>query len=757
MNRVRPIWTKKLSKGMRQHKASRMIWGLAALVLCLCVLALSSGYLNYVKGTIRRDAKGNLKELGDHIAQSLYNEISGTGDVLGSLALEVAQRDMDTDEKRVEFLSKQADFWNFYDLAVIDKDGISCHQDGRKDVSLNRRLLSDALNTETITFDFLIAGGEDCVIFCAPVPEELREASGYLAISGTYAVDNWNMLMDISVFGGEAVTQIISKEGVVITRGRGNEGQSYYNLLDYLNKAEFEPGITLETIKNTLQAEESVQFSYRLDGTEYYLSCAPIGFYGWGLVFTVPTTIVNNAGNQMARSVIIISAVLTMIFLLVLFCFRESQRQAQKRIWAAAYVDDVTGGANRHKFMLDVPAILARHGTDYVLVYTNIDQFKIVNQRYGSAEADDILCHIHDALMAVITERECCARLTADHFVLLMQKDGVEERLKTVVEEQTVQTTQAGGICEIRLTFGLCPVESSDHELTELIDRANLAIKMSPVTENGIAVYDDSMMERAAREKALTERMRQESFGAEFTIYLQPKVDLVTGAVVGAEALARWISKEFGFVSPGEFIPLAEKAGIVCQIDWRAFELVCETIARWQVEGRKLVPISFNLSKAQLSIPGFLETYREIIRRCEISCRYLDFEFTESLLYENSGALQAAVREIHEMGAWCSMDDFGFGYSSLGLLGQFEADTLKLDRSFFMEDAEPESRNNRIVRSVIQIAESLGMHTVAEGVENEKHVDMLRQFGCDSIQGYYYSKPLPVLEFEKFVDERTIR
>lgn len=109
------------------------------------------------------------------------------------------------------------------------------------------------------------------------------------------------------------------------------------------------------------------------------------------------------------------------------------------------------------------------------------------------------------------------------------------------------------------------------------------------------------------------------------------------------------------------------------------------------------------------------------------------------------------------MGAWCSMDDFGFGYSSLGLLGQFEADTLKLDRSFFLEDAEPESRNNRIVRSIIQIAEGLGMHTVAEGVEDEKHVDMLRKFGCNSIQGYYYSRPLPVPEFEKFADERTMR
>lgn len=758
MDSITPIWKeKKHPTGFKHQTVPKPVWVFCALVLCLCFLALSGVYINFVRGTISRDAKGNLKELGDHIAQGLYNEISGTSEVLGSLALEVAQRDMDTEAERLEFLSEQSKFWNFSDLAIVDEDGINYHQDGRKDTPMNRKLLADALNSGNMTFDFLIAGGEDCIIFYVPLPEDARASTGFLAISGTYAVDNWDLLMDINIFGGKAVTQIISKNGVVITRGRGSGEQSYYNVLNYLNGANLESGITLEKAWQALQAGESLQFSYVLDGTEYYLSCSPIGFNGWSLVYTVPTSIVNSAGNQMALSVLIISAVLTLVFLLVLVGFRVSQSHAQKQVWDVAYVDDVTGGANRHKFMLDVPALLARNSTGYVIAYTNIDQFKLLNQRYGTAEADHILRTFHKALLQMITELECCARLTADHFVLLMRAEGIEERLKSLVQDQAMQTTRAGGICYIRLTFGLCPVESNADKLTEVIDRANLAIKMSPMAENGIAVYNNSMMERAAREKALTEHMLQTSFEEEFTIYLQPKIDLDTGLVVGAEALARWVSPEFGFVSPGEFIPLAEKAGIVCQIDWRAFKLVCRTLSRWQKERRELIPISFNLSKAQLTIPNFLNKYREIIQCYEIPCRYLDFEFTESLLYENSGALQAAVNEIHAMGAWCSMDDFGFGYSSLGLLGQFEADTLKLDRSFFMEDAEPDSRNNRIVRSVIQIAESLGMNTVAEGVEDRQHVEMLRQFGCGSIQGYYYSRPLPIQEFEKFAAERRGR
>lgn len=739
---------------LNRRKKIKLAWLAGAVAACFCFVMMSGWYLTYVRGSIRRDAKGNLAELGDHIAQSLYREIHNTSQVLGSLALEVAYGGLDSEEQQLRFLAQQSEFWNFYDLAVIDQDGISHHQDGSKDTPMNRKLLSDALKTGRMTFDFFLAGGEDCVIFYVPLPKSARESTGNLAISGTYAVHNWNLLMDISIYGGQAVTQIIAKDGVIITRGRGVEEQAYYNLLDELDQAKFEAGITVEQISQVLRVEKSLHLSYRLGDTEYYFSSSPIGFNGWSLVFTVPAATVNSAGDQMFRSVLAICAGLTFTFLLLLLLFRVAQSHAQKKIWAAAYVDEVTGGANRHKFMLDALTLLERGGMDYMLVYTNIDQFKMLNQRFGTAGADYILGTLHTALRSILSDRECCARLTADHFVLLLGRQDLEGRLSALAREQAVQTTQEGGTCRIRLTFGLCPVAPGERALTELIDRANLAMKMSPMTESGIVVYNAAMMERAAREKALTERLLHETVQEEFTIYLQPKVDLATGLVVGAEALARWNSPEFGPVSPAEFIPLAEKVGVVCQIDWNAFTCVCRTLSKWRQEGRGLIPISFNLSKAQLAVPGFLDHYRTVMQRYDVPSKYLDFEFTESLLYENSGALQTAVAEIHAMGAWCSVDDFGFGYSSLGLLGQFEADTLKLDRSFFLEDAQPDSRNNRIVRSVIQIADSLGMSTVAEGVEDESHVEMLRRFGCSSIQGFYYSKPLPLEEFEQFVTRR---
>lgn len=734
---------------------SRIAWLASALILCLGFLATSIWYLNYVRKTIREDSKGNLAEMGKHIAESLNSDINNTNEVLGALSLELARNDF-SEDKLILFLAEQSAYWNFHDLAAIDSSGFSLHQDGSRDTPVNRRLLSEALQSGSMTYDFLMAEGEDCVIFYYPLTPDAQEHSGYLALSGTYAVHNWNLLMDIDIFDGQAVTQILTKNGVVVTRGLKAE-RAYYNYLDSLSGADFESGITLDQIRQGLKNEQCLDLSYRLNGTEYYLICTPIGFNSWSLAFTVPSSIVNNSGEQMARSVLLISTGLTLIFLLLLFLFRLSQSRSRKRIWDAAYTDDITGGANKNKFEIDALNLLERSGRSYTLAYTNIDQFKLLNQRFGKSEADRILCSVYAALLRIITEHECCARLSADHFVLLMEGNGIEKRLADLAEEQKVQNTASGSACAVRLTFGLCPVESGTRELTEIIDRANMAMKMSPLTENGIAVYTSVMMEQAAREKELTECLQQKSIQKEFTIFLQPKVDLATGLVVGAEALARWISPKFGVVPPGEFIPLAEKAGVICQIDWNTFERVCQTLKNWQDEGFGLIPISFNLSKAQLAVPNFLEQYRRLIRIYQIPCEYLDFEFTESLLYENNGVLKSAVNEIHRMGAQCSVDDFGFGYSSLGLLGQFEADTLKLDRSFFLENACPDSRNNRIVRSVIQIAENLGMHTVAEGIEDQAYVDMLRQFGCSSIQGFFYSAPLPLKKFEEYTESRKER
>lgn len=713
-------------------------------------------YLGYVRGTIRQDAKSNLAEMGKHIAGSLNSEILSTSDVLGGLALELAWNEYGSEEELSRFLKEQAAYWNFYDLAAIDSRGISHHADGRLDTPMNRALLSQALSGGETVYDFRIEGDQDCIVFYTPLDEEARERTGFAAVAAAYAVSNWNLFMEVSIYDGQAITRVLTKNGVAVTRDRESGGPEQYNFLQSLEGAVFEDGVTFAQVKENLYQGNSQHVSYKLDGMEYYFSSEPLQINSWSLVYTVPAGIVNSAGENMTRSVLVVSACLIAGMMMIQLLFRISRSNARKALWRAAYEDEVTGGANKNKFEQDAQALLEKNRGRYVLAYTNIYQFKLLNRRFGKEEADRILKRLHQRMEDMLLDQECCGRLSADNFVLLLREResrSVEQRLLAFTAENSLELTRSGAVCPIRLLVGLCRFEDEHVDLTQVIDRANMAMKsLRTGAESRIAVYDARMMERAELDKEMTEQLLREDITEEFYICLQPKVELATGRVVGAEALARWNSTVFGQVPPSTFIPLAERAGVVRRIDWCAFESVCRTLVRWREEGRLLIPISFNLSKAQLELPDFLAHYRQLIQAYGVPHQYLDFEFTESILYENSDVLRTAVAEIHAMGCLCSVDDFGFGYSSLGLLGQFEADTLKLDRSFFLAEAGADSRNNRIIQSVIQMARRLGMHTVAEGVEDQEHVDMLKRFGCGAVQGYVFARPMVVREFEVFAD-----
>lgn len=749
---------KRTASAAEGYQSYSYVWIVGVVILCGLLMLLCVRYLGYVRATIRQDARSSLAEMGTHIADSLDREIESVDDGLGAIALELSENDIRSETELADFLRRQADYWEFYDLAAIDNRGVIYHADGSVDAPVNREMLSKALAGAETVCDFNREGDEDCIVFCTPLAEEARERAGYSALAASYAVRDWNTFMEISVYDGKARTQVLTKNGAVVAAGEGQDGGDERSLLDSLTYAQFEDGVTLGQVKENLRRGISQQVSYRQDGEACYFNSEPLHVNDWAFAYTVPAGTVSSAGENMTRSVLGISAFLTAGFLLILLLFRLSHQKARKAMWRAAYVDEVTGGANKNRFEQDALALLERERKGYVLVYTNIYQFKLVNQRFGKDEANRLLKSLYAAMENMMMDQECCGRLSADNFVLLLKErreQPVAARLRTFAAQHALHTTESGAVCPVRLLFGLCRFEGEPADLTQVVDRANMAMKsLKTGSEAGMAVYDAAMLERAEQEKEMTEQLLLPDVRQEFYICLQPKVDLTTGRVVGAEALARWNSRVFGAVPPSVFIPLAEKVGAVCQIDWGAFESVCRVLSRWQEESRPLVPISFNLSKAQLEQPDFLDYYREIIRRYNVPCEYLDFEFTESLLYENSQVLQQAVAEIHAMGCLCSVDDFGFGYSSLGLLGQFDADTLKLDRSFFTGEAGADSRNNRIINSVIQMAGSLGMHTVAEGVEDADHVEMLRRFGCGAVQGYVFAPPIAVRDFEIYADKR---
>ena len=248
--------------------------------------------------------------------------------------------------------------------------------------------------------------------------------------------------------------------------------------------------------------------------------------------------------------------------------------------------------------------------------------------------------------------------------------------------------------------------------------------------------------------------MDQALQNGEFIVYYQPKYDLKTEKPVGAEGLVRW-SSEKGLIMPGEFIELFERNGFVLKLDLHVFEQVCSDIRKWLDEGRKVLPISINVSRLHLLDPEFVNDYKAIISKYRVPTELLELELTEHMPMASEDFLVEVFNNIAGLGVSLAIDDFGSGYSSLNILHTMPFDTLKIDKMFFQDKTSSE-RGRRIIETVVLMAQKLGMRVVAEGVETKEQVAFLQAIGCDWVQGFYFAKPMPSSEFENMLSWEVV-
>lgn len=447
--------------------------------------------------------------------------------------------------------------------------------------------------------------------------------------------------------------------------------------------------------------------------------------------------------EQLISTVLVIAAACFIISMLALK-FRVLHRQYGR--------DDVTGRNNKKEFERTVKGLLHEDG-NYVLIYANIDRFKLINDAYGDEVGDRVLRSIHKIIDEELLWNEVSGRIMADNFGILMHYHSIkklDERLSRMSGQFAKLMDGNGNSYGIEMYYGVYIIQKDDGlDISAMMERANLARKrISPEYKVSMGIYDDKERQSMSREKVLEMKMRNALANGEFVPYLQPKYELQNETVAGAEALVRWIDPEEGMIYPNEFIPLFESNGFVVDIDIYMFEQVCRMVESWHKKGRRVIPVSVNLSRRHFAVPNFFQAYEDIIKKYDIPPRSIEIELTESLFFNDVGSLNDLVSRIHELGLSCSIDDFGSGYSSLNMLKEVEVDALKLDRVFFADGADSE-RGKDVVESVIKLAQALKLHTVSEGVEERDQVELLKDMECDLVQGYVFAKPMPVPEFEE--------
>ena len=415
-----------------------------------------------------------------------------------------------------------------------------------------------------------------------------------------------------------------------------------------------------------------------------------------------------------------------------------------------ATYDELTGIYNKQAFYAKTKEMLLDNpDKNFDLLRINIERFKVLNDLFGESTGDKLLRYIGKFLKEINLPLCVSGRLYADNFVVCYEAGKGDSR-RMINTLQMVADSFAINNRTI-LSFGLYRIDDKTLPVSVMCDRANMALwKAKGNFKNPYCEYDEKMRQQVLKEQKIINAMEMAIQNKEFTLYIQPKYDIEKGIIIGAEALVRWISQKNGFISPGDFIPVFENNGFVYEVDKFIWEESCRYLRKWLDEGREVHPISVNVSRIDLYDPKLVQHLVDLREKYQLPSQYLELEITESAYTEDPEQIITITRQLREAGFVILMDDFGTGYSSLNMLKDIQIDVLKLDMGF-LKSSDHSAKGGNILTAILKMAESLKMQAIAEGVETKEQVEFLKSIGCKYVQGFYYSKPLPVDEFEKLI------
>ncbi|MGO1043665.1 bifunctional diguanylate cyclase/phosphodiesterase [Clostridioides difficile] len=558
-------------------------------------------------------------------------------------------------------------------------------------------------------------------------------------IAADYDVEFVSEFLSISTFNGESFSLICDSNGEIIIPSYHKNLNSNITNLSQVN---FKKTFTFKNMKisdkGVVEAKES--------GKEIYMAYTSLGINDWFIISIVPKIVVSKKLNNLMMITIIGWIILSFLFLGVILYILYSKAKNQKTIEKIAYTDIVTGYSNWRKFESDSINLLkkASQNDRHAMVIFDIDKFKAINDIYGHKKGNSILKDIADTLNNIIHNDETFARVSSDNFNMLLKYDTKEDIINTI--KKIIISNNF-----VNLSFGVCEIKDKNLSISAYSDRASLAkLSIKNNSDINFAFFNDELRDKLLLEDKIEKEMEYALENNQFVMYLQPKYNIKSNKFCGSEALVRWQYTEKEFIYPSDFIPIFEKNGFITKIDMYILEQACKEIRTLFDKGISPLPISVNFSRVDFLKKDFITKIVNICDKYEIPYSLIEIEITESSMFGDTDTLFEVSRRLQDIGFILSMDDFGSGYSSVNMLKNIPLNVIKLDRGFFIDDKNID-KSQIVIKSIVSLIKQLGIRVVAEGIETKSQVEMLREANCDIIQGYYFSKPLPVKEFEKLV------
>lgn len=707
-----------------------------------------------------------LMEISNQGVKMIRQEVEQNQTLLRNLAILLEQdREADLNELRIKLVSVDKAN-NFRRMGFVVEDGTSYVTDygdiyfeSREEME---RFLPGLEGRESVVDGLTdLEMGDPVTIYQVPfTAKDGRRCTLFATYSNNYYRD----ILSVSTFGGRGYSYIINDNG---DRVIGSDNPAGLSGFDNLFKAvETETGTESENLaklKAAMEKHESGYIEISRKNGKRYVYFQPLGINDWYLLSIIPGVVIKEDVNML----LILSYAMTFVCAALLLFLVKKIRFAEKKYWEhlenTALRDPVTGHASFGRFRSDARDILqyAESG-QYAMVCLNIQMFQYINELYGYQEGDRVLMMVSTVLHGALRDGELMARTNADRFAALLYYDGKEEIRDRVMDimadiEAKVNRKEDAMEYEIKMAAGVYIIEDTGEPVDKMVDRAKAAFtRENRGAFETCGFYDTAIRERAVRQREMENHFETALGQEEFLVFYQPKYDVRSKCFHGAEALVRWNWMKESMVPPSEFIPLFEGNGMIVLLDEYVFSKTCRQVKSWLDRGLLPGPVSVNISRVHLYQKSFAETYFRIIEETGVPASAISLELTETALFDNVGILNETLETFRERGVKILMDDFGSGYSSMQLLSSMPVDMLKLDKSMVDNSTENE-KTRAVLKSVINLAHSLGIAVTAEGVENKAQYDLLEEMGIDYIQGYYCAKPMPENDYEELMKKQGMK
>ena len=416
--------------------------------------------------------------------------------------------------------------------------------------------------------------------------------------------------------------------------------------------------------------------------------------------------------------------------------------------------DNMTGISNLQGFHEFVDGVKARKELPlYHAVCVNIKNFNYINRTIATRRSNEILREYARYVVRHLREDEIFARTAGDNFLGLIRNENINNFLE-FISKVNIHADAESKFVQIGSRTGVYDIQMGD-TIVDVKGYIEAALNMARQQNEDVAFFEHSMMERMLKDKEISAIFPMAIKREQFEVYYQPKVNINEQKLCGCEALVRWF-RNGRMISPMEFIPVLEREGTVCILDFYVLDKVCKAIRSWIDRGIKPVRVSTNFSKVHLKNPALADRIFAVIDKYGIEPKYIEIELTEMSGYDNYENLAQFIKAMRERGVHTSIDDFGTGYSSLNLLTDLDVDTVKLDKSYSIRLDNHEEKTKILIRNIVNMVHDLGFKVIAEGVETDEQAEFLREIGCSTVQGYLYDRPLPLEKFERRL-EREFR